>query len=250
MNETDAVEVSVLMPCLNEAKTVQPCIEEAMAAMQGSGLRFEVVIADNGSEDGSQQLAEASGARVVEVHQRGYGSALRGGIEASRGEFVVMGDCDSSYDFGHVPRIVQCLRQGNDLVIGNRFLGGIQPGAMPWTHRYIGNPLLTGIGRCLFRCPIGDFHCGLRGLRRSAYDQLGLTATGMEFASEMIIQAQLSGLSMAEVPTVLRPDGRDRPPHLRSIRDGWRHLRLMLGMRFFGVGHEKTQPKANDRESV
>ncbi len=216
------------MPCLNEILTIRDCIEEAIRAMKNAGICGEVVIADNGSTDGSQELAASLGARVVDVAQRGYGSALRGGIAASRGEFVVMGDCDGSYDFGHAPRIVEKLQEGYDLVMGNRFLGGIQPGAMPWKHRYIGNPVLSGIGRLLFRCPAGDFHCGLRGFRRDMYDQLGLNTTGMEFASEMVIKAQLGGFKIAEVPTVLRPDGRDRPPHLRSFRDGWRHLRFML----------------------
>ncbi|TWT75291.1 glycosyltransferase family 2 protein [Allorhodopirellula solitaria] len=223
-----AGELSIVMPCLNEIRTLGGCIKEAMQAMMDAGIHGEVVIADNGSADGSQELAASLGARVVDVAQRGYGSALRGGIAASRGEFVVMGDCDGSYDFGHAPRIVEKLQEGYDLVMGNRFLGGIQPGAMPWKHRYIGNPVLSGIGRLLFRCPAGDFHCGLRGFRRDVYDQLGLNTTGMEFASEMVIKAQLGGFKIAEVPTVLRPDGRDRAPHLRSFRDGWRHLRFML----------------------
>jgi hypothetical protein len=223
-----AGELSIVMPCLNEIRTLGGCIKEAMEAMEAAGLNGEVVIADNGSTDGSRELAASLGARVVDVAQRGYGSALRGGIAACRGEFVVMGDCDGSYDFTHVPRIVEKLREGYDLVMGNRFLGGIQREAMPWKHRYIGNPVLSGMGRLLFRCPAGDFHCGLRGFRRDVVNQLGLNTTGMEFASEMVIKAQLGGFKIAEVPTVLRPDGRDRPPHLRSFRDGWRHLRFML----------------------
>jgi len=227
-SEFNSVDVSIVMPCLNEVRTLQGCVEEAIEAMKAAGIHGEVVIADNGSTDGSQALALSLGASVVNVRQRGYGSALRGGIIASRGKYVVMGDCDGSYDFGHAPRIVDKLREGYDLVMGNRFLGGIEPGAMPWTHRYIGNPVLSGIGRLLFRCPAGDFHCGLRAFRRSTFDQLGLNTSGMEFASEMVIKAQLSGCKIAEVPTVLRPDGRDRAPHLRSFRDGWRHLRFML----------------------
>ncbi len=216
------------MPCLNEVRTLDVCIREASEAIKNLGMQGEVVIADNGSTDGSQALALSLGARVVEVPQRGYGSALRGGIIASRGRYIVMGDCDASYDFGHAPRIVEKLQEGYDLVMGNRFLGGIQLGAMPWKHRYIGNPVLSGIGRLLFRCPAGDFHCGLRGFRRSTFDQLKLNTSGMEFASEMVIKAKLGGFRITEVPTVLRPDGRDRAPHLRSFRDGWRHLRFML----------------------
>lgn len=222
------VELSIVMPCLNESQTLEECIRVALEAIRKIGLNSEIVIADNGSSDGSQSLAQSLGARVVAVELRGYGSALRGGILASRGEFVVMGDCDGSYDFGHAARIVGKLREGNDLVMGNRFRGGIEKGAMPWKHRYIGNPVLTGIGRLLFRCPVGDFHCGLRGLRRSAFERLDLNTPGMEFASEMVIKAALADLRIAEVPTVLRPDGRDRAPHLRSYRDGWRHLRFML----------------------
>lgn len=223
-----AMEVSVVMPCLNEVRTLRACVEEATKALDEAGIDGEVVIADNGSTDGSQDLARSLGARVVNVRERGYGSALRGGIVASLGEFVVMGDCDGSYDFGHAPRIIEKLREGYDLVVGNRFLGGIAAGAMPWHHRYLGNPVLTGIGRLLFRCPVGDFHCGLRGFRRSTFDRLDLHTTGMEFASEMVIKAQLGGFKIVEAPTVLRPDGRDRAPHLRSFRDGWRHLRFML----------------------
>jgi glycosyltransferase involved in cell wall biosynthesis len=222
------VEVSVVMPCLNEAETLATCISEAQRALAEAEMNGEIIVADNGSIDGSQEIAEKLGARVVSVVERGYGSALRGGIHASRGRYVVMGDSDASYDFGHVPRIVAKLREGFDLVMGNRFAGGIEPGAMPWLHRYLGNPVLTGIGRLFFRCPAGDFHCGLRGFTRSAYDRMGLSTTGMEFASEMVIKSTLRGLRITEVPTILRPDGRSRPPHLRSWRDGWRHLRFML----------------------
>ena len=220
--------VTVVMPCLDEARTLGDCVHEAMQAMEDAGIVGEVVVADNGSVDGSQAIASNHGARVVQIAARGYGNALRGGIQASRGEFVIMGDCDGSYDFSHIPRILSKLREGNDLVLGNRFLGGVQKDAMPWLHRYLGNPVLTTIGRMLFRCPVADFHCGLRGLKRSSFDRMQLRTTGMEFASEMVVKTRLAGMRMAEVPTVLRPDGRDRPPHLRSWRDGWRHLRFML----------------------
>ena len=223
-----APEVTVVMPCLNEAETLAICIQEAMAAFQDSGIAGEVVIADNGSTDGSQAIAVALGARVVAVANKGYGNALMGGIEAARGRFVLMGDSDASYNFGHVPRFVDKLREGYDLVMGNRFQGGIEPGAMPWKHRWIGNPVLSGIGRLFFRCPAGDFHCGLRGFSKAAYDKMELSTPGMEFASEMVIKSTLNGLKITEMPTVLRRDGRSRPPHLQSWRDGWRHLRFML----------------------
>lgn len=221
-------EVSVLMPCLNEAETLASCIQEAMQSFRDGNIDGEVIIADNGSTDGSQKIATDLGARVVHVTEKGYGSALRGGIDAARGRFVVMADSDASYNFSHTPRFVEKLREGHDLVMGNRFLGGIEPGAMPWKHRYLGNPVLSGIGRLFFRCPAGDFHCGLRGFRKDSIDGLALSTTGMEFASEMVIRATLQGLRIAEIPTILRPDGRSRPPHLRSWRDGWRHLRFML----------------------
>lgn len=221
-------EVTVVMPCLNEAETLATCIQEAMAAFQDSGIAGEVVIADNGSTDGSQAIAVALGARVVTVANKGYGNALMGGIEAARGRYVLIGDSDASYNFGHVPRFVVKLREGYDLVMGNRFQGGIEPGAMPWKHRWIGNPVLSGIGRLFFRCPAGDFHCGLRGFSKAAYEKMELSTPGMEFASEMVIKSTLNGLKITEIPTVLRPDGRSRPPHLQSWRDGWRHLRFML----------------------
>lgn len=223
-----SVDLSIVMPCLNESETLEICICEAKEAIAESDLLGEIVIADNGSTDGSQQIATELGARVINVKEKGYGNALRGGILASRGLFVVMADSDASYDFGHAPRLVEKLREGYDLVMGNRFLGGIQPGAMPWKHRYIGNPILSGIGRLLFNCPAGDFHCGLRGFRRSSFEQMDLNTSGMEFASEMLIKATLKGMRVVEIPTVLRPDGRSRRPHLRSWRDGWRHLRFML----------------------
>jgi len=222
------IELSVVMPCLNEAETLDTCISKAQRAMQESNIVGEVVIADNGSTDGSQEIAKRLGARVVDVQEKGYGSALKGGIAAARGRYVIMGDADDSYDFLDIPRFLDQLRGGHDLVMGNRFKGGIMPGAMPWKHRWIGNPVLTTIGRLFFRCPSGDFHCGLRGFSKSAYEQMGLCTSGMEFASEMVIKSTLMGLKIAEIPTVLHPDGRTRAPHLRSWRDGWRHLRFML----------------------
>jgi glycosyltransferase involved in cell wall biosynthesis len=222
------VEISVVLPCLNESLTIERCIAKARRALEGMGAIGEVIVADNGSTDGSQAIAERAGARVVPVAQKGYGAALSGGIAAARGEWVVMGDADDSYDFAHIPRIVEKLRAGYELVMGNRFLGGIQPGAMPPLHRYLGNPVLSGIGRLLFGNPCGDFHCGLRGFSREAILRLNLRTTGMEFASEMVVKATIFGLKITEVPTTLAPDGRDRPPHLRSWRDGWRHLRFLL----------------------
>lgn len=223
-----AIEVSIVMPCLNEAETLERCIRKAQAAITRHALRAEIIIADNGSSDGSQQIAERLGARVVAVWEKGYGSALRGGIEAARGRYIVMGDSDDSYDFSEIYPFVEKLRAGHELVMGNRFRGGILPGAMPWKHRWIGNPVLTGIGRLFFHCPAGDFHCGLRAFSKDAYQRMELQTTGMEFASEMVIKSTLKGLSIDEVPTVLHKDGRSRPPHLRSWRDGWRHLRFML----------------------
>ncbi len=222
------VEISIVMPCLNEAETLAVCVDQARAALAQHGLRGEVIVADNGSTDGSQRLAESHGARVVPVTRKGYGSALQGGIAAARGRYVLMGDADDSYDFGHVDRFVARLREGCDLVMGNRFAGGILPGAMPWKNRYVGNPVLSGFGRLLFRSPSQDFHCGLRAFSVAAYRKMELRTTGMEFASEMVIKATLLGLRIAEVPTTLKKDGRSRPPHLRPWRDGWRHLRFML----------------------
>jgi hypothetical protein len=226
--QAPGIEVTIVMPCLNEAETLERCIAKAQQAIRMHRLRAEIVIADNGSNDGSQAIAERLGARVVAIGQKGYGSALRGGIEAARGRYVIMGDSDDSYDFSSIYPFIQQLRNGYDLVMGNRFQGGIMPGAMPWKHRWIGNPVLTGIGRLFFHCPAGDFHCGLRGFSKAAYERMHLQTTGMEFASEMVIKSTLHGLRIAEVPTRLHKDGRSRPPHLRSWRDGWRHLRFML----------------------
>ncbi len=226
--ETAEIQVSVVMPCLNEARTVAACILQARAAQDSRQYRGEIIIADNGSTDGSQSIAEAAGARVIHIPERGYGSALRGGIAAARGVYVVMGDSDCSYDFGEIPHFVDKLREGYDLVMGNRFAGEIKPGAMPWHHRYIGNPVLSGIGRLLFWSECRDFHCGLRALRREMIDSLGLRCKGMEFASEMVIKMTEAQGRIGEIPITLSPDGRDHPPHLRSVRDGMRHLQTML----------------------
>jgi glycosyltransferase involved in cell wall biosynthesis len=224
----DAVEVSVVLPCLNERETVGICVAKAMAALQSAGIHGEVLVADNGSTDGSIELAQSAGARVVNVSQRGYGNALRGGIQAARGVYVLMADSDDSYDFGHLPRFVEQLRQGSDLVMGNRFLGGIHKGAMPVLHRYLGNPVLTAIGRLFFRSPSRDFHCGIRAFRKDSYDRMDIRSTGMEFASEMVVKASLLHMNVSEVATTLSPDGRSHPPHLRTWHDGWRHLRFLL----------------------
>jgi glycosyltransferase involved in cell wall biosynthesis len=221
-------ELTVLMPCLNEAETLARCIDKARRYISRSGIDGEVLIADNGSTDGSQTIAREHGASVIDVPVKGYGSALIAGIRAARSPYVIMGDSDDSYDFSELDAFVQKLREGNDLVMGNRFKGGIRPGAMPPLHRYLGNPVLTTIGRVFFRSPCGDFHCGLRGFSRDAILGLDLQAPGMEFASEMVVKATLKGLHITEVPTTLSPDGRSRPPHLRSWRDGWRHLRFLL----------------------
>ena len=216
------------MPCLNEAATVGVCIAKARGFLERAGIAGEVVVADNGSEDGSQALAEAGGARVVAVSERGYGAALRAGIGAARGRYVIMGDADDSYDFSRLDAFVEKLRAGHPLVMGNRFKGGIRPGAMPALHRYLGNPVLSFIGRLFFRTRVGDFHCGLRGFDREAVASLDLRTPGMEFASELVVKAALAAWRIAEVPTTLDPDRRGRPPHLRSWRDGWRHLRFLL----------------------
>ncbi|HLW33562.1 MAG TPA: glycosyltransferase family 2 protein [Aequorivita sp.] len=221
-------ELSVVMPCLNEAETLAVCITKAQGFFERENVAGEVIIADNGSTDGSQQIALNLDATVVDVPQKGYGSALRGGIEAANGKYIIMGDADDSYDFTNLmPHLIK-LREGNDLVMGNRFKGGIKKGAMPFLHRYLGNPVLSFIGRLFFRSDIGDFHCGLRGFSKEAYNKMELKTTGMEFASEMIVKASLKDMQIAEVPTILSPDGRSRPPHLNTWRDGWRHLRFLV----------------------
>jgi len=216
------------MPCLNEAETLEVCVRKAQDFLARSGVAGEVLIADNGSTDGSQAIARAAGARVVDVPERGYGAALITGIREASGTFVIMGDADDSYDFSDLGAFVEALRTGADLVMGDRFAGGIAPGAMPPLHRYLGNPILSFLGRLFFHSSIRDFHCGLRGFRRTSVLGLDLQSTGMEFASEMVVKATLADLTIAEVPTTLRPDGRSRPPHLRTWRDGWRHLRFLL----------------------
>jgi len=223
-----AIDVSVVMPCLNESLTLGSCIRKALAAIHRLGITGEVLVADNGSTDGSQSIAEAFGGRVVPVETRGYGSALRGGIAAARGRYVIMGDSDDSYDFSQLGHFVTKLDEGYDLVMGNRFKGGIRPGAMPFLHRFLGNPVLSWLGRLFFHCPVGDFQCGLRAFRKDAIDRLDLRTTGMEFSTEMVVKATLFKLRIAEIPTVLSPDGRNRAPHLRTWRDGWRYLRFLL----------------------
>src|SRR5436305_421015 len=224
------VRLTILMPCLAEGRTLAACIKKAQNYLAHAGISGEIVVADNGSTDHSRDIAHALGARVVTVAAKGYGNALQAGIATARGTYVIMGDADDSYDFLELDALLDKLEAGHDLVIGNRFAGGIKPGAMPFLHRYLGNPVLSFLGRRLFGVPLGDFNCGLRGFRREAMLSLGLNAPGMEFALEMIVKAALRGLSIAEVPTTLSPDGRDRPPHLRSFRDGWRSLRFYLLM--------------------
>jgi glycosyltransferase involved in cell wall biosynthesis len=222
------VEISIVMPCLNEAETLAICIRKAQSYIERSGVSAEIVIGDNGSTDGSQQIAASLGVRVVLVPVRGYGAALYGAITAAHGRYCLMGDSDNSYDFENLDHFVQKLREGYDLVMGNRFQGRIEKGAMPWKNRYIGNPILSAIGKTLFRAKTGDFHCGIRGFSKSAFERMDLRTIGMEFASEMVIKATMMNMKIAEVPTTLAQDGRSRPPHLRPYRDGWRHLRFML----------------------
>ena len=222
------VELTILMPCLNEAETIGVCVEKAQRFLATSGTSGEVLVADNGSTDGSIEIAQSLGARVVAVTTKGYGAALSGGITAARGKFVIMGDADDSYDLSNLGPFLEELRAGRDLVMGNRFRGGIAAGAMPVLHYYLGNPVLSFIGRLLFGIPVKDFHCGLRGFRRSAILGLDLKTTGMEFASEMVVRSALQRLNIGEVPTTLKPDGRSRAPHLKTWRDGWRHLKFLL----------------------
>jgi glycosyltransferase involved in cell wall biosynthesis len=223
-----SVELTILLPCLNEAETLAACIKMAFSFLASSGVVGEVLVADNGSTDGSREIAKAEGARLVPVPIRGYGAALLGGIEAARGRFIVMGDADQSYDLSDLMPFLQELRGGADLVMGNRFRGGIAPGAMPLSHKFIGNPVLSQLGRLFFSIKIGDFHCGLRGFRSDKIRELRLLTTGMEFASEMVVKSALAGYKITEVPTTLSKDGRSRPPHLRTWHDGWRHLRFLF----------------------
>lgn len=223
-----STQLTILMPCLNEAETVEACIQKARGFLDSRGINGEVLIADNGSTDGSQDIARMAGARVIDVPTRGYGAALIGGIKASQSEYIIMGDADDSYDFSSLDEFWQSLNDGYELVMGNRFKGGIKPGAMPTLHRYLGNPVLSMIGRIFFKSGVGDFHCGLRGFKRASIAALDLKSPGMEFASEMVVRSTLAGLKIKEVPTILHPDGRSRPPHLRSWSDGWRHLRFLL----------------------
>ena len=227
-SDGNRTELSILMPCLNEAETLEICIKKAQKSLEDLNVTGEVIIADNGSTDGSPEIAASLGARVIHVAEKGYGSALLGGIKAARGKYVIMGDADDSYDFTNLGPFLEKLSAGYELVMGNRFKGGIAPNAMPPLHKYLGNPVLTGIGRLFFRSPCGDFHCGLRGFDKAAIQRLDLRTTGMEFASETVVKASLHGLRITEVPTTLSVDGRNRPPHLRSWRDGWRHLRFLL----------------------
>jgi glycosyltransferase involved in cell wall biosynthesis len=228
--QTDAsdLELTILMPCLNEAETVEICIRKARAFLAENNVHGEVIVADNGSTDGSIDIATRAGARVVHVARKGYGSALLAGIDAAGGRYVIMGDSDDSYDFSRLADMIAKLREGYELVMGNRFQGEIKAGAMPPLHRYLGTPVLSGIGRLFFRSTVRDFHCGLRGFTRDAALRMNLQTTGMEFASEMVVKATLMKMRVAEVPITLSPDGRSRPPHLRSWRDGWRHLRFLL----------------------
>ncbi|MGH7541024.1 MAG: glycosyltransferase family 2 protein [Gemmatimonadota bacterium] len=222
------LELTILMPCLDEAETVRTCVEKACGYLESRGIAGEVLVADNGSTDGSPEIAAAAGARVVRAVRRGYGSALMTGIHEARGRFVIMGDADDSYDFTDLDPFIAKLSEGFELVMGNRFAGGIEPGAMPASHRYLGNPVLSFLGRLFFGSRIADFHCGLRGFRRDSILGLGLTTEGMEFASEMVVKSELNRLRITEVPTTLSRDGRSSPPHLRRWRDGWRHLRFLL----------------------
>jgi glycosyltransferase involved in cell wall biosynthesis len=222
------IELSIVLPCLNEAETLEVCLRKARKSLDDLGVVGEIVVADNGSTDGSQEIARNCGARVVDVPRRGYGAALTAGIAAAEGTYVLMADADDSYALEDIGGFLESLRAGNELVMGNRFQGGIEKGAMPFLHKYLGNPILSRVGKLFFRIPVGDFHCGMRAFRRDKIMELGLRTSGMEFASEMVVRAALAHVKMAEVPTTLRPDGRSRAPHLRTWRDGWRHLRFLL----------------------
>ncbi len=222
------MELSIVLPCLNEAETLEVCLKKATKFLTENKIDGEVIVADNGSTDGSHEIALRNGARLIHVPEKGYGSALLGGSNAAEGKYIIMGDSDDSYDFTNLMPYLEKLREGYDLVMGNRFKGGIMKDAMPFLHRYLGNPVLSFLGRLFFKIPIGDFHCGLRGYSKDAFLRMDLKTKGMEFASEMVVKASLFKMKITEVPTILRPDGRSRPPHLRTWRDGWRHLRFLL----------------------
>lgn len=226
--KTPQIELSIVLPCLNEERTVGICVSKAVGFLKRHKIKGEVVLADNGSVDRSVAIASKNGARIVHVQDKGYGSALRGGFQAARGKYIIMADSDDSYDLANLMPFLEKLRDGYDLVMGNRFAGGIKKGAMPWHHRYIGNPILSFVGGLFFKTPAADFHCGLRGFTKSAVQTMNLQTSGMELASEIVIKASILGMKVTEVPTTLSPDGRNRPPHLRSFRDGWRHLRFLL----------------------
>lgn len=228
IKQEDTIELSIIMPCLNEAETLEICINKAQKFLHENKVSGEVVIGDNGSTDGSIEIAQRNGAHVVHIEEKGYGAAIMGAIQASKGKFIIMGDADDSYDFSNLMPYVVKLREGYDLVMGNRFKGGISKGAMPFLHKYLGNPVLSFIGRLFFKIKIKDFHCGLRGFRSESIQRLELRTTGMEFASEMVVMSSIFKFKIAEVPTTLAKDGRSRPPHLRTWRDGWRHLKFLL----------------------
>jgi glycosyltransferase involved in cell wall biosynthesis len=225
---SDPIELSIVLPCLNEERTVGICVAQAMSFLASHAINGEVIVADNGSTDRSIEMEQTAGACIVPVTEKGYGNALKGGFQAARGKYIIMADADESYDLVHLMPFVEKLREGYDLVMGNRFKGGIEKGAMPWHHRYIGNPILSFLGQLFFKTPAKDFHCGLRGFTKDAIEKMNLQTSGMELASEIVIKASILGMRVCEVPTTLSPDGRDRPPHLRSFRDGWRHLRFLL----------------------
>jgi len=228
INKNKPIELSIVLPCLNEEQTVGVCVAKAVRFLKEYKINGEVIVADNGSRDLSIDIAKKEGAIITNIEQKGYGKALRGGFSAARGKYIIMADSDDSYDLDNLMPFVEKLRDGYDLVMGNRFKGGIKKGAMPWHHRYIGNPILSFLGRLFFRTPANDFHCGLRGFTKAVIEKMNLQTTGMELASEIVIKSSILGMKVCEVPTTLSPDGRDRPPHLRSFRDGWRHLRFLL----------------------
>lgn len=222
------LHISIIIPCLNEAKTIVSCIRKANQALEEGAWSGEIIVADNGSTDGSIALSKEAGAKVISVAEPGYGAAIQGGVLASKGSFIIMADGDDSYNFLEIRPFIEKWQQGYHFVMGNRFLGGIMPDAMPFLHRYVGNPVLSFIGRLFFKNSFGDFHCGMRGFSRQAFDQMDLHTSGMEFASEMVVKASLLQIPSAEVPVTLYKDGRGGPSHLNTWSDGWRHLRFLL----------------------